>query len=293
MINISTFSIVARDPETGELGVAVQSKFLAVGAAVPWAKAGVGAIATQALANLDYGELGLELLKKGYSPQKTLDSLLALDEGREDRQIGIVDAYGNSVTYTGKNCYDWAGGIAGENFACQGNILVGEETIKALKETFINSKDSLAKRLVQALDRAQNAGGDKRGRQSASLLVVKEKGSYGGYNDRYIDLRVDDHPEPIKELMRILDLHEMYFNRTAENEMLVVDEKTAVKIQKALKQLGYYNGDIDGNYNEDVKKSYEEFCHIENFEERICEGNIIDIKVLEFLLNKNSFPSKR
>ncbi|HOR86196.1 MAG TPA: DUF1028 domain-containing protein, partial [Bacillota bacterium] len=132
MINISTFSIVARDPETGELGVAVQSKFLAVGAAVPWAKAGVGAIATQALANLDYGELGLELLKKGYSPQKTLDSLLALDEGREDRQIGIVDAYGNSVTYTGKNCYDWAGGIAGENFACQGNILVGEETIKAL-----------------------------------------------------------------------------------------------------------------------------------------------------------------
>lgn len=285
-MNISTFSIVARDAKTGELGVAVQSKFLAVGASVSWAKAGVGAIATQALANLDYGEIGLELLKKGYSPQKTLEALLALDDDREDRQVGIIDAKGNSVTYTGKNCFNWAGGISGENFACQGNILVSEETVKALKETFLNTKGSLAKRLIHALDEAQNAGGDKRGRQSAALLIVKENGSYGGYNDRYIDLRVDDHPDPIKELVRLLDLHEIYFNKTTKDEMLVVDKNITIKIQEALKKFGYYYGDINGEYDESVKKAYKDFCGIENFEERICEGDIIDIKVLNFLLSK-------
>lgn len=229
---ISTFSIVALDPETGELGVAVQSKFLAVRNAVGWAKAGVGAIATQALANLDFGEIGLKLLEKGYSAEKTLQTLLALDDNREDRQ------------------------------------------------------GTLARRLAAALDKAQDAGGDRRGRQSASLLVVKEKGSYGGYNDRYIDLRVDDDPEPIKKLIHLLDLHEMYFNKTKPEEMLAVEGETANKIQKALKELGYYQGDITGSYDESTKRAYFDFCGIENFEERICEGNFVDKKVLEFLLNK-------
>lgn len=284
---ISTFSIVGRDPATGELGVAVQSKFLAVGSVVPWAKAGVGAIATQAAANLDYGELGLKLLAKGYPPGDVLNSLLALDECKDDRQIGIVDAKGNSVTYTGKNCFNWAGGLSGENFACQGNILVSGDTVKALKDTFLNTKGNLAKRLVLALDAAQDAGGDRRGRQSAALLVVKEKGSYGGYNDKYIDLRVDDNPDPIKELIRLLNLHEIYFSRTSEDELIMVGSEIAMKIQDALKRLGYYAGDINGIFDEATQKAYKNFCEMENFEERLCEGNFVDKRVLEFLLNKN------
>lgn len=286
MKNISTFSIVARDPETGELGIAVQSKFLAVGAVVPWAKAGVGAIATQALANLHYGELGIKLLEKGYSAQETLNALLALDDNREDRQIGIVDSKGNSAAFTGKNCFDWAGHITGPNFTCQGNILVSEATVKALADTFQNTKGTFARRLVTALDKAQEAGGDKRGRQSAALLIVKEKGSYGGYNDRYIDLRVDDDPEPIKKLSHLLYLHELYFNKTSSADMIEVKEDVAKEIQNALKKLGYFKGEINGKFDEITKKAYFDFCGIENFEERICEGNFVDKNVLDFLIKK-------
>jgi uncharacterized Ntn-hydrolase superfamily protein len=219
---IATFSIVARDPLTGELGVAVQSKFLAVGSAVGWAKAGAGAIATQAMANLDFGELGLIILNKGYSAAQTMEALKALDPQIEDRQFGIVDALGNAVSFTGKNCFDYAGGITEANLACQGNILVSQKTVQALADTFKLSEGSLARRLVLALNAAQNAGGDRRGRQSASLLVVKPGGSYGGYNDRYIDLRVDDDLEPIKKLAHLLDLHEMYFNKPLPEEIIEV-----------------------------------------------------------------------
>lgn len=283
---IGTFSIVARDPDTGELGIAVQSKFLAVGMAVPWAKAGAGAIATQAAANLDYGEVGLKLLEKGYTAQQTLEALLALDEGREERQVGIVDPQGNAVSFTGKNCFDWAGGATGENFACQGNILVSEATVQALKDTFLSTTGTLARRLVKALDAAQHAGGDKRGRQSASLLVVKEKGSYGGYNDRYIDLRVDDHPDPIVELARLLDLHEMYFHKTTPEEMVTVDQSLALKMQEALAKKGHYNGPPSGDFDTATRKAYEDFCGVENFEERLCPGNVVDSRVLEILLSK-------
>ena len=288
MKNISTFSIVGRDPDTGEIGVAVQSKFLAVGNAVPWAKAGCGAIATQALANLDYGQVGIILLEKGYTAQETLKTLLAMDEKREDRQIGIVDRDGNSAAFTGKNCFNWAGHINGKNYSCQGNILVSEDTLKVLADTFLNAKGSLARRLANALDKAQDAGGDRRGRQSAALLVVKDKGSYGGYNDRYIDLRVDDDPDPIKKLIHLLDLHELYFNKTRPEEMIRIDEAMALKMQDALKKLGYYSGTIDGNYNEVTRKAYENFCGVENFEERICEGTYVDKNVLSFLMKKAS-----
>src|SRR5690554_695218 len=175
MKNIATFSIIGFDPVTEELGIAVQSKFLGVGAVVPWAKAGVGAIATQAMANLHYGELGLELLQRGYTAEETLQALLALDPDHEERQVGIMDARGNAVSYTGKDCFSYAGGLSGKNFACQGNILENEETVTALKEVFLDSSGTLAERLVAALEAAQHAGGDKRGRQSAALLVVKEK----------------------------------------------------------------------------------------------------------------------
>ena len=286
MKNISTFSIIARDPLTGELGIAVQSKFLAVGSCVPWAKADVGAIATQAMANLDFGKFGLEMLEKGSSAQETLEYLKNTDPDIEQRQFGIVDANGGSATFTGNKCFDYAGGISEENLACQGNILVSEETVKALASTFKSAEGTLARRLVLALDAAQNAGGDRRGRQSASLLVVKKNGSYGGYNDRYIDLRVDDDPDPIKKLSDLLDLYEMYFNKTKEEDKLILDSKLIETMQNALTQLGYYQGPITGIYDDPTLSAYLAFCGWENFEERINDGNIVDRSVIKALIDK-------
>jgi len=286
MKNIATFSIVARDPSTGEIGIAVQSKFLAVGSAVPWAKANVGGIATQAMANLEFGTVGLDLLEKGYSAQRVLESLKARDPHIEDRQFGIVDAKGGSVTFTGKNCFDYAGGIAQENLACQGNILVGAETIEAMVQTYRSSQGSLANRLVKALDAGQNAGGDRRGRQSAALLIVKQGGSYGGYNDRYMDLRVDDDPQPIKKLMKLVRLHEIYFNKTKDEDKVVVDAKVADQIQSALKKCGYYKGPLTREFDVETIKAFNDFCGWENFEERINEGQIVDRNVLKFLMRK-------
>jgi len=283
---ISTFSIVARDPITEEIGIAVQSKFLAVGVGVSWAKANVGGIATQAYANFDFGEIGLKILEKGYSAEKTMKALIALDDSIEDRQFGIVDAKGGAVTYTGERCFDYAGGIAEENMACQGNILVSKKTVEELASTFKKTKGTLANRLVKSLDAAQRAGGDRRGKQSASLLIVKERGSYGGYNDRYIDLRVDDDANPIDKLAHLLKLHEMHFERTKEDEKLVVDGKLAKDIQLALKELGYYDLDINGKYDEKTKEAFTNFCGWENFEERTHEGDIVDKNVIEYLINK-------
>lgn len=288
MKHISTFSIVARDPVTQELGVAVQSKFLAVGAVVPWAKANVGAIATQAYANLDYGELGLELLKKGYTADETLKALLALDEGREDRQVGIVDAQGNAVSYTGERCHLWAGGLYGDNYACQGNILVSGDTVTTLADTFESTEGTLARRLVEALKAAQNAGGDSRGRQSAALLIVRENGSYGGYNDRAIDLRVDDDPEPIQKLERLLTLHEMYFEAPAKKDHLDMTPEIAGKLRRALENLGYAAGSLDtASYFEGpLKAAYEAFACNENYEVRLLQGEVIDRRTYQHLLMK-------
>lgn len=286
MKNIATFSIVARDPKTNEIGIAVQSKFLAVGSAVPFAKAEVGAIATQALANLEFGPVALDLLEKGYSAKYVCDALKARDPQIEDRQFGIVDAKGGSATFTGSHCFDYAGGIAEENIAAQGNILVSKATVEALVNTFKTTEGSLAFRLVSALDAAQDAGGDRRGRQSAALLVVKKNGSYGGYNDRYIDLRVDDDPEPIKKLIHLLELHTLYFNKTSPEEALPIDHKLALKIQKALIKLNYYHGELTGCYDELTKSALSDFCGIENYEERWCEGDLIDFHVLKALLKK-------
>ncbi len=204
---VNTFSIVGYDPSTQEWGVAVQSKFLAVGSVVLWARAGVGAIATQSYANTTFGPQGLELLAQGKSAQEALDLLIQGDPDRAKRQVGIVDSQGQAANYTGEECLDWAGGITGANFTAQGNILVSAETVAALAETFQNTPGTLSYRLLQALKAGQAAGGDARGKQSAALYVVQEGAGYGGFSDVKVDLRVDDHPQPITELLRIYQVH--------------------------------------------------------------------------------------
>ena len=204
---IATFSIVGYDAATGDLGIAVQSKFFAVGSVVPWAKAGVGAIATQSWANTTYGPNGLKLLKSGLSAEQTLERLIADDPGRTTRQVGIVDAKGQVANYTGDECNAWAGAVSGKHYTAQGNILAGEDVVKAMGKAFEETEDELADKLMAALFAGQEKGGDIRGQQSAALLVVREQSGYGGFNDRYIDLRVDDAEKPIEELQRLLEIH--------------------------------------------------------------------------------------
>ncbi len=210
---ISTFSIVGYDPDNGDLGVAVQSKFFAVGAVVPWAEAGVGAIATQSWANTTYGPRGLQLLKIGLSAEQTLEHLIKDDNGRESRQVGIVDSSGNVTHFTGKECNEWAGALSGKHYTAQGNILTGEDVVKAMGKSFEEADGELADKLLNALVSGQEKGGDKRGQQSAALLVVRKNGGYGGFNDRYIDIRVDDAAKPIEELQRLLNIHKQFFSR--------------------------------------------------------------------------------
>lgn len=278
-----TFSIVAYDPHSGDLGVAVQSKFLAVGTAVPWARAGIGAIATQAWANLSYGPEGLERLAAGATAQETLDALVAVDDGRALRQAGIVDAQGRAASYTGDECTTWAGHIVGEGFACQGNILVSEETVQAMARAFREAAGELAERLVAALAAGQSAGGDRRGQESAALLVVRAGGSYGGYNDRYIDLRVDDHPHPIAELARLLQLHRVYFEKPRPEDFLSLEDTLLAEVQTLLAGLGYYHGPVGAPYDEATGSALFDYAGVENLEERLRKGPWIDSTVLEFL----------
>jgi uncharacterized Ntn-hydrolase superfamily protein len=207
---VATFSIVGFDARTGELGVAVQSRFFAVGSVVPWAEAGVGAIATQAFGNTTYGPRGLALLREGLSAKEALDRLLEGDAGRERRQVAIVDARGRAAAFTGSECNPWAGHELGEHFSVQGNILVGEETVSAMAHAFRETEGMLGEKLMRALEEGQRAGGDSRGMQSAALLIVKKGGGYGGFNDRYCDLRVDDHREPIAELRRLFGIWKVH-----------------------------------------------------------------------------------
>jgi len=278
-----TFSIVARDASAGELGIAVQSKFLAVGAVVPWAKAGVGAIATQSWANTSYGPRGLELLGGGLSARETLDRLLADDEGRATRQVGIVGMTGEPVTYTGGECFSWAGGKTGADYACQGNILVGEETVLAMARTFEASTGPLCERLLAALAAGQAAGGDSRGQQSAALLVVRPNGGYGGFNDRMIDLRVDDHPRPIEELGRLLQLYTLYFAPPNPQDCLPIDQELASELQTLLARSGDYRAAASGAYDEATRQALFAYVGRENLEERWYEDARIDRTVLEYM----------
>lgn len=280
---VSTFSIVGRDPETGDLGIAVQSKFLGVGAVVPWAKAGVGAVATQSWANTSYGPKGLELLAQGHAPDEVIGALTHSDEHSALRQVGVVDAQGRGATFTGSECFSWAGGVTGLNYACQGNILVSEATVQALAHTFETTTGGLWDRLIAALAAGQAAGGDSRGMESAALLVVREAGGYAGFNDRFIDLRVDDHPRPIEELARLLELHKLYLFKTNPEDILPIDEILARELQDILQRAGDYKESPSGVYDEATRSAFYTLSMRENLEDRWVEGPRIDGVVLRFI----------
>jgi len=267
---VATFSIAACDLEARQWGVATQSKFLAVGSVVPWAEPEVGAVATQAYANPSYGPNGLSLLRDGLSASEVVERLIADDDGRDDRQLGVVDAQGASASWTGPGCNVWAGGRTGSCYAVQGNILVGEETVAALAETFEATSDQpLAERLLAALAAAQAAGGDSRGQQSAALLVVKRNGGYAGLSDSLVDLRVDDHERPIEELARVYELHEQLFGRTPERFWLPLEGELRDEVDERLGRLGY--------------DSLETWAGVENLEERVRGSDAIDPVVLAAL----------
>jgi uncharacterized Ntn-hydrolase superfamily protein len=269
---VATYSIAACDLEAGQWGVAVQSKFLAAGSLVPWAEPGAGAIATQAYANARYGPDGLALLREGLAADEVVDRLVSADEGRDHRQLGVVDAQARSATYTGRECYDWAGGRTGAGYAAQGNILVSQETVDALADTFEQTAGRpLAERLLACLAAAQAAGGDRRGQQAAGLLVVEKDGGYAGLSDVVVDLRVDDHARPVEELHRIYGLHEAMFGKTPRSEWVGVDEALADELSGRLARLGY-EGDLDG--------ALSRWAGNENLEERVEGAAEIDPVVL-------------
>ncbi len=281
----STFSIVAVDLAAGELGVAVQSKFLAVGAAVPWLEGGVGAVATQAWANTSYGPRGLALLRQGASPAEAVDALVAADDGRARRQIGIVDARGKSATYTGEECTEWAGGVCGDGFAAQGNILAGPGVVDGLVSGLAQTQGTLAERLLAALRAAQRAGGDKRGQQSAALVVVKPGGGYGGYNDRYIDLRVDDATEPIEQLAHLLDLHRLYFVPPKPEDIVKIDDTIGAELVGFLVALGALARGHQ-RFDKDAFAAFEHVMGVENLEERLRTDDTVDCQTLEYFREK-------
>ena len=280
-----TFSIVARDPGAAsgpEWGVAVASKFLAAGAAVPWARAGAGALATQAMANLAYGAEGLERLGAGEEARSVVRALTMGDEGRDHRQVGVVDAAGRAATFTGAQCFEWAGGRIGNGYCCQGNILTGPEVVDRMAEAFETTAGELAPRLLAALGAGDEAGGDRRGHQSAALLIVRAGGGYGGGSDRAVDLRVDDHPEPIPELDRLLQLHRLYFPRPEDMEFEPINEDLAQELRARLISLGYEPGNGTG-FDDGLKDALRRFVGTENLEERWSPEARIERGVLDFL----------
>jgi uncharacterized Ntn-hydrolase superfamily protein len=269
-----TFSIVAADTETGDWGIAVASKFPCVGAVVPWARAGVGAVATQSWANTSFGPDGLELMGDGNDAQKALDRLLEADDGREDRQVGFVDGSGGAATFTGSKCMDWAGGMTGDGFAAQGNILAGEAVVSELARAYIQTEGDLCDRLLAALVAGDAAGGDKRGRQSAALLVVRVGGGYEGRNDRYIDLRVDDHIDPINELLRIFQVWDDSM-LVRNDPLLASDPELVADLQRRLHALGRYDGEASGSYDDPTREALGGWAGEHNLEGRIRDDDLI------------------
>ncbi len=259
-----TFSLVACDREAGQWGVVVASKFLAVGAVVPWAKADVGAVATQAFANLTYGPGALDLLAAGATAQETVDRLTAADADFEQRQVGVVDAKGGSATFSGSGCFTWAGGRAGDGYAAQGNLLAGPQVVAALAEVFEATEGPLVERMLAALQAGDDAGGDRRGRQSAAVMVRQTGGGYGGNNDILIDLRVDDHPDPVTELQRLYAIQDLLFGRTPEASLIPLEQVQA-EVSELLGKVGYDDG---------LESGLREWAGMENLEERLYDGRI-------------------
>ena len=294
----STFSIVGVDPANGDVGVAVQSKFPNLRPIVPWAEANVGAIATQSFINVSYGPKGLALLRNGATAEEALKILIANDSGREVRQIGLIDAKGNAASWTGKECFDWAGSNAGGNvggkgvmvtglgFAAQGNTLVGKETVEALARTFRETKGSLADKLVAALVAGGKAGGDRRGEQSAALLVKRKGAGYDGSTDDLIDISIYDHAKPLQELERLYKLHKLYYFRTDPRNLLPIDasickELQGILVNKEYKGFVFYDGPVNGMFDAKTKKALQDFMGWENYDIRIRDDQQIDREVLE------------
>ena len=283
-----TFSIVAWDPDASpqEWGIAVASKFLAVGAVVPWARAGVGAVATQAFANLAYGPEGLERLAAGRSAEAVVNGLTGPDEQREHRQVGIVDATGGAANFTGRECFDWAGGRTGRGYTCQGNILTGPEVVDRMCAAFEKTKGELAVRLLAAVSAGDQAGGDKRGRQSAAIVVVREGGGCGGGTDLSVSLRVDDHAAPVQELERLFEIHRLLFPRPEDLDFIDIDARLAGEIAVLLDGAGYPAPAPQG-YDDALKKALFEYVGTENLEERWSDDARIERKVLEHLRSRS------
>ena len=276
---VATYSIAACDLGAGQWGVATQSKFLAVGSVVPWAEPHVGAIATQAYANPRYGSDGLKLLRDGLSAQEVVERLTAADEGRDHRQLGVVDAEGRSASFTGNECLEWAGGRTGDCYAAQGNILVSAETVDAIADTFEATAGPLAERLLDCLDAAQAAGGDRRGQQSSALLVVEKDGGYGKLSDLLVDLRVEDHERPLAELRRLYGLHQAIFGKTPREQWLEVDEDLAAELRARLAKAGYEG---------ELAEAFDRWAGNWNLEERVDGISEIDPVVLEELREMTS-----
>jgi len=287
MIHPSTFSIVAHSDSDQAWGIAVASKFPAAGAVVPWARAGAGAVATQSHANTAYGPEGLALMADGLSAQQTLDKLIEADADRALRQVGLVDAGGGSATFTGEKCLAWAGGRIGQGYAVQGNILTGPEVVPAMAEAYESAGGTLADRLLAALLAGDRAGGDRRGRQSAGLLVVKEAAGYGGHNDRWLDYRVDDHPDPVPRLTELLELHDLYFGQSPPEDRVALQGVELQALKRILADQGYYQGAVDASLDEPTRRALFAFLGNENFEDRSdVEAGWIDRPVLEFIQRK-------
>jgi uncharacterized Ntn-hydrolase superfamily protein len=281
-----TFSIVAYDPNEEAWGVAVASKFLAVGALVSWARAGAGAVATQSFCKVGFGPDGLALMADGRSAQETLGFLLANDPGAAMRQVGIVDAHGGSAAHTGVDCFDWKGHIIGEGFTCQGNILTGGDVLDAMAQTFTSVSGELADRLVAALIAGDAAGGDKRGRQGAAVVVVKAGGGYGGDTDRYLDLRVDDDPQPVQKLERLVGLHHLFFGKPLPGDQLPITADIARELQTFMRGEGYFQAEANGIWDDTAKQSFWAMVGSENLEERWNldrDTDVIDRLALDYL----------
>lgn len=276
-----TFSIVASDLTAGDWGVAVASKFPAVGVVVPWARAGVGAVATQSWANTALGFRGLDLMASGRPGPEALDVLLAEDDGRHKRQAGIVDGEGRAATFTGDGCAPWAGGVSGDGFACQGNILTGPEVVEAMVGAYGETEGDLVDRLLAALVAGDRAGGDRRGRQSAALVVVRERSGYGGYTDRYVDLRVDDHPDAVTELSRIFARYDREV-LIRDDPLLDATPELVEELQRRLAAAGRYEGQVTGSFDEATRAAVAEIAGEANLEDKLRD----DDRVYESLVRE-------
>ncbi len=293
---VSTFSIAARDAVSGDLGVAVASKFLAVGAVVPWVAGGVGAVATQSYANTSFGPLGLEGMRAGRSLEEIAVAFESKDAEYASRQYGMVDAGGASFTFTGGDCHAWAGGRCGTGYAAQGNLLAGAQVVDALAEVYEARGDlPFPERLLEALLAADRAGGDARGRQSAAVYVARVNGGYAGFNDRLVDLRVDDHPDPVVEVRRLLGIHRLLFERPDEHALLEIRGDVARQLHTVLNNAGLERAGrapAGDGWDDAAQEALEGLAGMENLEERMVKRGFVDPLVLRYLLERHGVGSE-